>query len=162
MVERLLVKMGANQENMYIRMADLKAQIGSLTSRIDVNLEKLGACHREMKARQEKIEAAVHSFRSELLETIIHQVENGLACVNQRTQDLSKELIENIDETQVDLQLVMTSIDTLTRSLKDDITSTKDCHEVIANTRKGLHKELGLMFQVEAQKTKALIEPTRC
>jgi hypothetical protein len=161
MIERLLVKMGANQEKMDIRMADLKAQIGCLTSHIDVNQEKLGAYHREMKARQEKTEAAVHSIRSELLETVIHQVENSLACVNQRTQGLGKELNEKIDETQVDLQLVMTSIDTSTRRLKGEVTDTKDCHEVLANTRKDLHEELGLMLQVEAQKTKALTEPTR-
>jgi hypothetical protein len=116
-----------------------------------------------MKAHQEKKEAAVHSIRSELEETIRHQVENIMMYVYQRTQGHSKELNEKIDETQVDLQLVMTYIDTSAGSLKDDITNTeKDCHQVIANTRKDLNEELGLMFHVEAQTTKALIKPTPC
>jgi hypothetical protein len=51
----------------------------------------------------------------------------------------------------VDLQPVKTSIDTWTRSLEGDTTETKkDFHEAIANTRKDLHKELDLSFQVEA------------
>jgi hypothetical protein len=61
---------------------------------------------------------------------------------------LHKELTEKIDKTQVNLQTVKTSLDTWTKFLV----------ESIADTRKGLHVELGLMFQVEAQTTKALIE----
>jgi hypothetical protein len=99
MIELLLVKMGPNQEKMDIRMADLKTQRGYLTSRIDGNQEKLGASYREMKACQGKTEAAVHSIRSELLETVIHHVENGQACGDQRTEGLCKELNEKIDET---------------------------------------------------------------
>jgi hypothetical protein len=34
-------------------------------------------------------------------------------------------------------------------------------HEAITNTKNNLLEELGLMFQVEAQTTKALIEVTR-
>jgi hypothetical protein len=78
-------------------------------------------------------------------------VKDVLACFYQRTQGLRKELNEKIDETQLDLQLVMTSIDTCIGNLKDDITDTNDCQEAIANTRKDLHEELGHMFQVEAR-----------
>jgi hypothetical protein len=56
-------------------------------------------------------------------------------------QDFCKEFTEKIDETQVNLQAVKTSIDTWTGSLKGDIASTK--------------KELDLMFQVEAQTIEA-------
>jgi hypothetical protein len=78
-----------------------------------------------MKAHQEKTEAAIHSIQSELEETIKHLVEDVLASFYQRTQGLRKELNEKIDETQLDLQLVMTSIDTCTGNLKDDITDTR-------------------------------------
>jgi hypothetical protein len=50
---------------------------------------------------------------------------------------------------------------TWTGSLKSAITNTeKDFHEAIANTRIDLHEEDGLMFQIEAKTTKALIEAT--
>jgi hypothetical protein len=39
----------------------------------------------------------------ELEETIKHQVEDVLACVDQRTQNLCKELSEKIDAMQLDL-----------------------------------------------------------
>jgi hypothetical protein len=59
----------------------------------------------------------------------------------------------------VNIQTVKTSIDTWTRSLKGDIMDTnKDFfHEATVNTRNNLHEELGLMFQVEVQTTKAEI-----
>jgi hypothetical protein len=68
-------------------------------------------------------------------------VEDVLVCADQRTQGLRKELKKKIDETQVDLQAVKTSLDTQMKSLL----------ETIADTRKGLHEELGFMIQVETQ-----------
>jgi hypothetical protein len=52
---------------------------------------------------QEKMEVAIHSIRSELEETIKYRVEDVLACVDQKTQGLHKELTEKINETHVDL-----------------------------------------------------------
>jgi hypothetical protein len=74
-------------------------------------------------------------------------VENVVACVDQRTQHLRKELNETIDETQVDLQAVNTSLDMLTKNLL----------ETIVDTGNGLHEELGLMIKDETQKTKNLV-----
>jgi hypothetical protein len=51
----------------------------------------------------------------------------------------------------VDLQAVRTSLDTRMKSTQ----------ETLVDTRKGLEKELGLMFQVEAHTTKILIEANR-
>jgi N-methylhydantoinase B/oxoprolinase/acetone carboxylase alpha subunit len=77
MMERLLTKMDANQKRLEAKtkanhenMADLKTQIGCLTSRIDVNQENEEAVQREMKASQEKAEVAIRSIRSELEKTI--------------------------------------------------------------------------------------------
>jgi hypothetical protein len=104
------------------------------------------------------MEAATHSIRLELEETIKHWVKDVPSCVEQKMQGLRKELTEKIDETQVDLQTVKTSIDTWTRSLKGNIMDTnKDFHEDIVNARNNLHEELGLMFQVDTQTTKAEI-----
>lgn len=36
-----------------------------------------------------------------------------------------------------------------------------DCYQALANTRKDLHEEIGLMFQFEAKTTKALIQTIR-
>jgi hypothetical protein len=103
----------------------------------------------------------MHSFLSELEETIKRQVEDVLACVDQRMAGLRKEHNEKIDETQADVRFVMTSIDKWTGNLEDHIPDAKkDCHKAIVNTRKDLHEELGLMFQLEVQTTKALVETT--
>jgi hypothetical protein len=53
-------------------------------------------------------------------------------------------------------------MDTWTRSLNDNITDAKNFHEAIANMRNDHHEELGLMLQVQAQATKALIKATGC
>jgi hypothetical protein len=95
-----------------------------------------------MKAKldlhQEKIKATIHSIRSELEETIKHQVEDILSCVSQKAQGLCKELTKKAGETQVDLQAVKTSHHTWTKSLQ----------EILADSRNDLHEELGLMLQV--------------
>jgi hypothetical protein len=68
-----------------------------------------------------------------------YRVEEVLSCVDQETQGLRKELTENIDETQVDLQAIRISVDMRTKSLLETIT----------DIREHFHGELGLMLQVE-------------
>jgi RNase adaptor protein for sRNA GlmZ degradation len=101
-----------------------------------------------MGLHQEKMEATVHSIRSEVEETIKHWVEDFLSCVDQKTQGLRKELTEKIGETQVDLQAIRMSIDMRTKSFLETIT----------DTREHLHEEPGLMIQEEAQMTKTLTD----
>jgi hypothetical protein len=57
----------------------------------------------KMDIHQEKMEAAIHSIRSESEKTIKHRVEDVLSSVEQKTQGLSKKRTENIDETQAEL-----------------------------------------------------------
>jgi hypothetical protein len=61
----------------------------------------------EMKAKMnihhKKMEAAIHSIRAELEETIKYRVADILSCVARKKQGLLKELTKKIDETQVDL-----------------------------------------------------------
>jgi hypothetical protein len=71
--------------------------------------------------------------------------------------DLYKELTEETDETQMDLEAVKMYIDIWTRSLKSDITDTKCFHKDIENTRYDLHQELDILFQVKAWTVKAEI-----
>jgi hypothetical protein len=104
----------------------------------------------KMDIHQGKMEAAIHSIQSELEEAIKHRVEYILSCVDQKTQGLRKELTEIIDETQVDLQAIETSVDMWTKSLLETIT----------DIRVHLQKELGLMIQVETQMTKIIIDTT--
>lgn len=88
-------------------------------------------------------------------------MENALASVDEQTQGLLEELNKEIKETQRYLQVVMMSIDTWTRSFKDDIMDTKkDFQEAIVNMRKGLHQVLnhrtqGTQAKIEAMKTLA-------
>jgi hypothetical protein len=79
-----------------------------------------------------------------------YRVEDVLACVDQKTQGLSKEVTEKIDETHVDLQAIRSSVDMRTKSLL----------ETIKDAREHLHKELGPMIQGETQMTKTLTDTT--
>jgi hypothetical protein len=99
---------------------------------------------------QEKMEATIHSIRSELEEIIKHRVEDVLLCVGQKKQGLRKEQTEKTDKTQVDLEAVKTSLDT-----------RKTFQGILADTRHNLHEQLGLMLQVEAQRMKAEIRISR-
>jgi hypothetical protein len=65
-------------------------------------------------------------------------MEDVLSCVDQKTQGLQKEMTEKIDETQMDLQAVNTSINTWMKSLQ----------ETLADTRNNLYKQFGLMLQL--------------
>jgi hypothetical protein len=83
--------------------------------------------------------------------TIKHQVEDFLSYVNRKTQGLCNKLTEKIDETQVDLQAIRTSINMQTKSLL----------EIITGIRENLPEELGLMIKGEAQMTKTLKDTMR-
>jgi hypothetical protein len=71
--------------------------------------------------------------------------------VDQKAYASARNLPRNIDVTQVDLQAKRTSVDT----------RTKNHLETITDTRKYLHRDLGLMIQVETQMAKTLIDTTR-
>jgi chromosome segregation ATPase len=89
------------------KMDDMKANNAESMAK----MECLLADNREMKATirsgQEETRAAINSIRSELEEKI-----------NAQTQGLREEL----DEARQHLQVAMTSIDTWTGTLQDDIT----------------------------------------
>jgi hypothetical protein len=114
-------------------------------SQIDIRQARIVSTQEEMEAKidipQEKLEAAVHSIWSELEETVKHGVEDDLLCVDQKTWDLRKELNEKIDETQMDLQAVKSSLDMRMKSLQETQTDMGN----------DIHEELGLMLQVETQ-----------
>jgi hypothetical protein len=86
------------------------------------------------------MEAAIYSIWSEFEDTIKHRVEDVLSCLHQKKQGLRKELTNKIDETQVDLQAIRTSVNTCTKSLL----------ETIIDIMEHLHEKLGLMIQEEA------------
>jgi hypothetical protein len=136
--EEMLAKIDANQEKMEARINANNEKFdilrGSLVSRLNIHPARTVSTQEETKAKmdihQEKVEATIHSIRSELEETIKHRVEDVLSCVAQKTQILGKELNENIDETQVGLQAVKTSLDARTKSLQETLVDTKnDLHE---------------------------------
>jgi hypothetical protein len=125
---------------------------GTLVSWMDIHQARTESTQEEMKAkidiRQKKMEAAIHSIWSGLEETIKCRVEDALSCVGRKTQGHRKELTEKIDETQVGLQAIRTSVDTRTKSIPETIT----------DTREHLHQELSLMIQVKTQMTKTIID----
>jgi 2-hydroxy-3-keto-5-methylthiopentenyl-1-phosphate phosphatase len=74
------------------------------------------------------MKAAVNSIWSDLEDTPKHQVEDVLALVDKRTQDLHEELNKKIDELQVDLQVVKTSLEMWMRSLLEKIADKERPH----------------------------------
>jgi hypothetical protein len=65
--------------------------------KLEVNQEKVGATMKvrqeKMKAGQENMKPTINSISPELEETIKNQVEDGLASVDQWTQQLCLEMI---------------------------------------------------------------------
>jgi hypothetical protein len=107
----------------------------------------------KMGIHQEMTEAPMHSIRSELEETIGWTTS---VVSRTKTQRLRKDLSEKIDETELDLQAVKTSVNMWTGILKDNITDRKkNFHKDVKNTRNDLYEELDLMFQVEVRAIKA-------
>jgi hypothetical protein len=92
------------------RQEQIKDQVSSFTSQIDASQEEMRArvsaiqykMEVRIKCSQEKMKAMINSIWDELEKTKKHRVEDVLACVDQRTEDLYKELNEKNDETQVD------------------------------------------------------------
>jgi hypothetical protein len=85
----------------------------------------MNAIQVKVDSDQEETKFAINSIQTELEETMKPLVDDVLAYVGQRTQALRKELIE-IDETQVDLQAVKTSLDTWTKSFQENQGDTKN------------------------------------
>lgn len=107
----------------------------------------VSAIQEEMKAAvrasKDEMKVVINSICSELEEAIKNWMEKILASGDQQAQGLCEELNEKIKETQLHLKFVMMSVNTCTRSLKDDIMDTKkNLHKAIVNTRKDLHKVL--------------------
>jgi hypothetical protein len=131
--EKMDAKIDSSQEKMEARIDSNNEKFevlrGSFISWMDIHQARTVSAQEEMEARmgihQEKMEATVHSTWSESKETIKHRMEDVLSCVDQKKQGLCNQLTEKIDETQVDLQAVKTSISTWTGSLKGDITDTR-------------------------------------
>jgi hypothetical protein len=120
---------------------------------MDIHQSRTVSAQEDMKVKmdihQEKMEATIHSIRSNLEETTKHWVEDVLSCV------LCKELTEKIDETQVNLLAVKTSLDTRTKSLQ----------ETLADTKIDLHEEAWTMkaeIRINQERMEAKIEATRC
>jgi hypothetical protein len=104
----------AGQARMEANQAESKAERKADKEESMAKMERLLSDNREMKATirsgQEETRAAINSIQSELEEKI-----------NTQTQGLREEL----DEARQHLQVAMTSIDTWTGTLQDDITSAK-------------------------------------
>lgn len=61
-------------------------------------------------------------------------MQDFVSCVDQMMQGHRKELNDMIDETQVDIQAVKTSLDTWTKYLQETITEPgNDLHEMLAS-----------------------------
>jgi hypothetical protein len=67
-------------------------------------------------------------MRSELDETVGHQIENVVTRVNHETRSLQKELSEKIDKTQVELQAAEVSLGAQARKPQEDLATIRSNH----------------------------------
>lgn len=86
--EELEEIMNANQTKAYTNLKELKEDIKTNQAQMAINIKE---------TREE-----IHLIQTELEETIQNRMEYVMMCVNRETQDLHKELIEKIEETQVE------------------------------------------------------------
>jgi hypothetical protein len=77
-------------------------------------------------AMEEKMEAAIRSIRSEIEETMHRRMQNVMPEVNKKTEGLRKEM----NETDKDLQIVNTSLNTQRDDLMETIRDTGEYLEL--------------------------------
>jgi hypothetical protein len=130
------------------RKAERKADVKNLK-------RTLKEMNSKMDGKQAEMRSTVCAVRSELEETIQHEMKDMLSYVDQKTQNLRKELTETIETTQMELQTVEVSLDKRTRDvkgkiapIKEDITSNKpkfqcQLEEVKAVAERGSRKAVG-------------------
>jgi uncharacterized membrane protein YdfJ with MMPL/SSD domain len=114
----------AKQEEMLVEMKatadadrdDRKTDMHELNAKMDANMMKMAA------------------IRSELEETMEHQLQHILSYVNQGTQNLRRELTETIKKTQLELQTVEVCLDKRTRDVEENIAAIID--DITANKRR--------------------------
>jgi hypothetical protein len=91
---------------------------------------------------KKSLETAIISIQSQLEETIKKRVEDIMLYVDQWTECLCEELNMRIEGKQLK---ILTSFDTWTWNLPEDIENTKeDLREEMADTDKDFHEELDL------------------
>jgi hypothetical protein len=150
MMEHVLAKMDANQAEM---KTDEEKMAGRLEVKIEANQTKIypnnekfdvlqGNVVSKMVIHQEKMEAAIHSIRSELEKTNIRWKMSCHALTTRRRAS-TRNCLRRLTK-QVDLQAVKMSLDTRTKSLQ----------ETLATTKSNFRTELNLLH-IEAQATRA-------
>jgi archaellum component FlaC len=78
-----------------------------LLARLEVKIE---ANQAKMDVKLKEMSEEIHSIPSELEETIQHRIQNVMTHVNHVTQSIQKEMIEGIENIQVNLETVKTSL----------------------------------------------------
>jgi seryl-tRNA synthetase len=121
-LELLLARMDANECEKEADRREMKVSQEEIVAKLEA---KMHSNKEKMDANQQETKSAIKSFRFKLEETIKTRMENAVASLKQQTKGLREELDEKITETLRHLQVVMTSIDTWTGSLQDDITGVK-------------------------------------
>jgi hypothetical protein len=135
MLELLL----ANQKKTKGDQARMKTKIGAnresdpeeLDGMINANLKDL---KEDIKSSKAEMRSIICAFRSELEEIIQHEMKDFLSYVDQKTQNLRRELTETIEITQRERQRVEVSLDKRTRDVEEKIASIKE--DITSNKRK--------------------------
>jgi hypothetical protein len=70
-----------------------------MEAKVEANQEEMGSIGGHQKYSQDETEATIHSIRTDLQETIKHQMKDVMSCVDQKTQGLRGELIDSVGLT---------------------------------------------------------------
>jgi hypothetical protein len=89
----------------YVNLEKMRAIVSAIqykmVATIKCSQEETKAAINSVPAELEQ--TAIHSIRSEIMETIKYRVEDVLSCAFQKTQGFLKQMTVKINETQVDL-----------------------------------------------------------
>jgi hypothetical protein len=111
--EKMAADRKANQEDFLAKAAKQEELLAEIRARMDANMMKMAA------------------IRSDLEEPIEYQTKDLLSHINQNTRNLSRKLMETIEKTQLELQMVEVSLDKHTRDVEENIAAIRD--DITAN-----------------------------
>jgi hypothetical protein len=126
-------RMDANTKEMNAKMDTRKAKVtkqeempAEISARMNANLKDLKK-KKDIKSSQTEMRSTVCAILSEL-ETIQHEMKGVMSYVDQKTQNLCRELTETIEKSQAELQTVEVSLDAQARRLQEDLAKIRSEH----------------------------------
>jgi hypothetical protein len=127
-LQEILASLAARQREMEKANAEMKAVHSEMEARTGICQENSDT---EAKVRHGRMEAAMHSMRSDTERSVQKQMEDVLSVLDHKTQSLQMDLTEKFKSTQVKLETIELSLGVETNNLRLDLSNLQA--ETISN-----------------------------